>query len=141
MDATDRLGTGAQRPSLASGRSIDTVVTGDINRWFDATAFTLPSPGTLGTAGRNSVTGPDFMTIDLALQKNIRLGGRGGDRASIQLRAEAFNVTNRTNFGQPNANVFVQAPNGGATYSPTAGRITTLASTARQMQFAIKLVF
>jgi hypothetical protein len=50
-------------------------------------------------------------------------------------------VTNRTNFGQPNANIFVQTPNGGGSYSPAAGRITTLASTARQLQFAIKFVF
>jgi hypothetical protein len=136
------LVTGVQRPNLATGRSLDGIVTGDINQWFDPAAFTLPSPGTLGTAGRNSLTGPDFMTIDLALQKSIRLGGSGGGGGtSIQLRAEAFNVANRPNFGQPSANVFVQAANGGATYSPTAGRITTLASTARQMQFAIKVVF
>jgi hypothetical protein len=135
------LATLVQRPDLAPGRSIDDVVTGDINQWFDPRAFTLPAPGTLGTVGRNSLTGPDLMTIDLALQKSIRLGGSGAGGPSIQLRAEAFNVTNRPNFGQPSANVFVQAPNGGATYSPTAGRITTLASTARQMQFAIKVVF
>jgi hypothetical protein len=119
-------------------------VTGDINRWFDPTAFTLPAPGALGHAGRNSLTGPDFMTFDLALQKTIRIGTalrRAQSGPSIQLRAEGFNLTNRTNFGQPSANVFVQAPNGGGTYSPTAGRITTLAGTARQIQFAVKVVF
>jgi hypothetical protein len=136
------LGTGGQRPNLAPGRSLDGIVTGDINRWFDPLAFALPPPGTLGTVGRNSLTGPDFMTIDLALQKSVRLGGSSGNGgSSIQLRAEAFNVTNRTNFGQPGANVFVQAPNGGGTYSPTAGRITTLASTARQIQLAVKFLF
>jgi hypothetical protein len=87
------------------------------------------------------LTGPDFVTIDLALQKNVRLGGSSGSGSAIQLRAEAFNVINRTNFGQPSANVFVQAPNGGGTYSPTAGRITTLASTARQIQVAVKFLF
>jgi hypothetical protein len=138
------LGTAAQRPNLASGRTIETVVTGGINRWFDPTAFTLPAPGALGHAGRNSLTGPDFMTLDLALQKTIRIGAalrRAQSGPSIQLRAEGFNLTNRTNFGQPSANVFVQAPNGGGTYSPTAGRITTLAGTARQIQFAVKVVF
>ncbi len=135
------LGTGSQRPNLAPGRSSDGVVTGDINRWFDPLAFVLPAPGTLGTAGRNSLTGPDFMTVDVALQKSVRLGSSGSGGSSIQLRAEAFNVTNRTNFGLPSANVFVQAPNGGGTYSPTAGRITTLASTARQIQLAAKFLF
>jgi hypothetical protein len=61
--------------------------------------------------------------------------------SSVQLRAEVFNLTNRPNFGQPSANVFSQTPNGGGTVNPTAGRITTLAGTARQIQFAAKLIF
>ena len=59
--------------------------------------FTLPPAGTLGSVGRNSLIGPDFMTLDLALLKNVRLQGS----TSLQLRAEIFNLTNRPNFGQP----------------------------------------
>jgi len=131
------LGTGNQRPSLASGRDLHSVDTNNINQWFDPTAFTLPAAGTLGNVGRNSLTGPDFMTLDLAALKSIALSGG----SSVQLRAEVFNLTNRPNFGQPTANVFVQTPNGGGAYSPTAGRITTLAGTSRQIQFAAKLIF
>jgi len=131
------LGTGAQRPSLASGRDLESVVTHNINQWFDPTAFTLPAAGTLGRVGRNSLVGPDFMTLDLAVLKNVALQGS----SSIQLRAEVFNLTNRANFGQPSANVFSQTPNGGGTFNPTAGRITTLAGTARQIQFAAKVMF
>ena len=39
------------------------------------------------------------------------------------------------------AQVFVQGPNGGGTSNPIAGRITTLASPMRQIQFALKLIF
>ena len=131
------LGTGTQRPSLASGRDLESVVTHNINQWFDPTAFTLPAAGTLGNVGRNSLVGPDFMTLDLAVLKNVTLQGS----SSIQLRAEVFNLTNRANFGQPSANVFRQTPNGGGTFNPTAGRITTLAGTARQIQFAAKVMF
>lgn len=131
------LGTGNQRPNLASGRDLDSIVTHNINQWFDPTAFTLPAAGTLGAVGRNSLIGPDFMTVDVALLKNVRLQGS----SSIQLRAEVFNLTNRPNFGQPSANVFIQTPNGGGAANPTAGRITTLAGTARQIQFAAKLIF
>ena len=131
------LGTAAQRPNLASGRDAADVVTGNINQWFDPTAFTLPAPGTLGTAGRNSVIGPSYATVDAALLKNVTLHGS----SSIQLRAEAFNLTNHVNFGQPNANVFAQTANGGGTFSPTAGRITTTASTSRQIQFGMKILF
>ena len=38
-------------------------------------------------------------------------------------------------------NVFSQTPNGGGTINPTAGRITTLAGAARQIQFAAKVIF
>ena len=131
------LGTGNQRPNLAAGRDLDSVVTNNINQWFDPTAFTLPAAGTLGSVGRNSLTGPDFMTLDLAALKSVALTGG----SSVQLRAEVFNLTNRPNFGQPTANIFVQTPNGGGAYSPTAGRITTLAGTSRQIQFAVKLIF
>ena len=77
------------------------------------------------------------MTLDLAALKSVALTGG----SSVQLRAEVFNLTNRPNFGQPTANIFVQTPNGGGAYSPTAGRITTLAGTSRQIQFAVKLIF
>jgi carboxypeptidase family protein/TonB-dependent receptor-like protein len=131
------LATATQRPNLASGHDLDGAVTHNINQWFDPTAFALPAPGTLGTVGRNSLVGPDFMTLDLALLKNVKLQGS----SSVQLRAEIFNLTNRPNFGQPSVNVFSQTPNGGGTINPTAGRITTLAGTARQIQFAAKVIF
>ncbi|PYR42035.1 MAG: hypothetical protein DMF95_29400 [Acidobacteria bacterium] len=131
------LGTGGQRPNLAPGRSLDSAVTGNINQWFDPAAFTLPAPGTLGTVGRNSLTGPRFATVDLALLKNVALQRS----SSLQFRAEVFNLTNHVNFGQPSANVFAQTVNGGGSLSPTAGRITTTASTSRQIQFALKLLF
>ena len=67
--------------------------------------------------------------------RNVRFAEK-----SVQLRFEVFNLFNNTNFNLPNANVFVQAPNGGGTISPTAGQITT-ASTPRQLQLAIKMNF
>ena len=97
----------------------------------------LKSPGTLGSVGRNSLTGPRFATADVALLKNVALRGS----SSLQFRAEVFNLTNHVNFGQPSANVFAQTVNGGGSLSPTAGRITTTASTSRQIQFALKLLF
>jgi hypothetical protein len=131
------LGTAGQRPDFAPGRDPGGIVTGNINQWFDPTAYTLPAAGTLGTVGRNSLIGPRFATVDAALLKTVRLQRS----SSIQLRAEVFNLTNHVNFGQPNANVFAQTVNGGGSYSPTAGRITTTASTARQIQFGMKVLF
>jgi len=47
-----------------------------------------------------------------------------------------FNVLNHTNFGTPNATVF---SNGAI--SPSAGLITSTATTSRQIQFGLKLIF
>jgi hypothetical protein len=129
------LQTGNQRPNLAAGRDIDDVVTGDINRWFDPSAFTLPAPGTLGNVGRHSLRGPDYMNVDLSIIRNVRL-----QAANLQFRIEGFNILNRTNFALPNANIFAAAANGGAVVSPAAGRITS-ALPSRQVQLAVKVNF
>jgi hypothetical protein len=129
------LQTGNQRPNLASGRDINDVIIGTVNQWFDPTAFTLPAAGTLGTVGRHSLRGPKYVNVDLSAIKNVRVQG-----TQLQFRLEAFNLLNRANFNLPTANVFTAAPNGGGTYSATAGRITS-ALPARQLQVAMKVNF
>lgn len=58
------------------------------------------------------------------------------ERTSLQFRAELFNLLNRANFNTPNLVVFT--PSG---VSPTAGVITSTSTTARQVQFALKLLW
>jgi hypothetical protein len=63
-----------------------------------------------------------------------------------QFRVEYFNVLNHTNFTTPNPVVFSTGPTpskpGTApSLSPTAGVITATATTSRQLQFALKLLF
>jgi len=55
---------------------------------------------------------------------------------NLQFRAEAFNILNRANFGQPSIGVYA-----GTNISPSAGVITSTATTSRQLQFALKLSF
>jgi hypothetical protein len=58
------------------------------------------------------------------------------ERLNLQFRAELFNVLNRANFNTPNAVVFT--PTG---VSSTAGVITSTATTSRQIQFGLKLLW
>jgi len=58
-----------------------------------------PQRGAFGNVGRNSLRGPDFWQTDFSLFKDFALN----ERAKIQFRAEAFNILNHTNLGQPNA--------------------------------------
>jgi hypothetical protein len=92
----------------------------------------LPRLGELGNTPRNFVDGPKYVNVDAAIMKNLSLG-----TSSIQLRAEVFNLLNHTNFGVPGAAIFA----GSGAVSPTAGTITSIVGTARQLQFGMKVMF
>jgi len=110
------------------------IVEGGPAQYFNPSAYLAPVSGTYGNAGRNSLVGPGFANLDASLRKETQI--TEGLRA--QFRAEFFNVLNHTNFGTPNEVVYSAA---GATPSPTAGVITSTASTSRQIQFGLKLLF
>ena len=81
---------------------------------------------------RGSVVGPGLTTFDTSLFKTVSIS----ERWRLQFRAEAFNIFNHVNFLEPNAVVFT-----GANISTSAGVITGTATTSRQVQFALKLMF
>jgi hypothetical protein len=119
------------RPSLNAAFS-GPVILGRAEEWFNPNAFTLPAYGTYGDLGRGTYSGPGLANLDLALLKDTRLK----ESAKLQFRAEFFNALNHTNLGTPNATVF---SNGAI--SSSAGIITATATTSRQIQFGLKLVF
>lgn len=49
-------------------------------------------------AGRNTGLGPDYFSFDMRLSRTFRLH----EKANLQLLAEAFNITNRTNYASVN---------------------------------------
>jgi hypothetical protein len=118
------LGFGANdRPNVAGD---PTLSDRSATRWFDTAAFTLPAFGTFGNAGRNILEGPGYANVNLAVIKHVGVGA--GTR--LQLRAEAFNVFNRANFGLPD-NYFG---------SPTFGQILS-ADAPRRVQLGARLLF
>ncbi len=100
-----------------------------IERWFDTTAFAFPSQYVLGNAGRNILTGPGTVSTDLGLQRNFRLPINEASR--LEFRAEAFNLFNTPQFGQPGATLGNQ----------NFGIITETARPNRQLQFGLKILF
>ena len=58
----------------------------------------------------------------------------------MQVRAEAFNILNHSNFAYPNQVVF-GGNSASYAYSPSAGTITASATSTRQLQLALKLMF
>jgi hypothetical protein len=119
------------RPSLNPAFT-GAVVEGNPNQWFNPNAFILPAAGTYGNVGRGVITGPGLADLDLSLFKNFSIA----ERFKVQFRSEFFNALNHANFGTPNAIVF-----SGTQVSSTAGLITNTATTSRQIQFGLKLLF
>jgi hypothetical protein len=60
------------------------------------------------------------------------------ERLGLQFRAEFFNLFNRANFNTPNPVVYAAATGGP---SPTAGVITSTATSSRQVQLGLKLAW
>jgi len=119
------------RPSLNPNFS-GPIVLGSPNQWFNPNAFVLPAPGAYGDLGRGTLLGPGLVDMDVSLLKNTNLT----EKTALQFRAEFFSVLNHTNFATPNLTVF---SNGAI--SPTAGQITATATSARQIQFGLKLIY
>lgn len=85
-----------------------------------------PSPGVVGTLGRNTERAPGFFEWNTALQRDLRLA----ESAVLQLRLEVFNLLNRANYDPPINNIANNA----------FGRVLTAAD-GRQMQWLLRLAF
>jgi hypothetical protein len=120
----DSLGFGANdRPNVVGSPHL---ANPSANEWFNTSAFAIPPYGSFGNSGRNTVTGPGMATVDLSLVKNTAIR----ERATLQFRAEMFNVVNHTNFSLPDN--FIG--------SPTFGQILS-AGNPRRLQLGLKLLF
>ena len=64
-----------------------------------ATIFTNPTAGTFGGLSLTPVDGPGYWNVDAALIKRTRFK----ERIGVELRLEAFNVFNHTNFSVGNS--------------------------------------
>jgi hypothetical protein len=60
-----------------------------------------PSPGQFGTLGLTSITGPGAFRLDVNLLKKIRVT----ERIELTLRADAINLTNTPNWGNPSLDI------------------------------------
>ncbi|MFZ0594678.1 MAG: TonB-dependent receptor [Bryobacteraceae bacterium] len=96
----------------------------------------LASPNQFGDLGRNVIIGPGFEDVDLSFLKDTKIA----ERFTLQFRADAFNLFNHPNFGQPNRIVSTAAGN-------TFGQITSTrfpvgdSGSSRQLQLALRLLF
>ncbi len=117
-------GLGNQRPFVVGDPDLDDRTA---TQWFNTAAFAPNTAGNWGDTPRGFLRGPAFWNIDLALSRVVRVN----DRHRFELRAEAFNITNRVHLDNPNT-VY-----GNANF----GRIIATQGGPRIMQFALKYIF
>ncbi|HKO44737.1 MAG TPA: carboxypeptidase regulatory-like domain-containing protein [Pyrinomonadaceae bacterium] len=103
-----------------------------IQQWFNTACFQAnPAAGTTvvnqpGTAGRGIVQGPPTHRVDFTMTKIIRFG----EVTRLQIRGEAFNVFNHTNFRAIGTNITLG----------TYGQVTTVRD-PRTIQLGAKFIF
>jgi len=141
----------ADRPNLIPGGNNNLILNDgrDPNLYYDPFQFEVLQgqtciddpragcPGYLSNLGRNTIEMPGVLTADFSLLKDIHFT----EDYSLQFRAEFFNIFNRANFGRPAAEQAGQPFVTATVRNPNAGRINDTITSARQIQFALKLVF
>jgi hypothetical protein len=86
-------------PALNKDRSVQNY---SAAQYLNPNSLAVPTPGTYGNLARNQIIGPGFGDVDLSLLKNFPILK---ERVKGQFRVEMFNVFNRVNLAQPNANL------------------------------------
>jgi hypothetical protein len=96
--------------------------------------FSNPLAGTIGN--RNSLYGPRFFNIDIAVLKNFKMPW--SEKHRLQFRAEAFNMLNNVNFNNPALNI-----NSAGTFGQITSQVTPQGNTnaVREIQFALRYDF
>jgi len=118
------LGYAVQRPNRVNdpnefaGRSVA--------RYFNTAAFTSAGPFVIGNSSRNPIRGPGLQNADVMVGKTVRIT----ERVNLEIRAEAFNVSNTPPLNDPN----------GSFGSVAFGSITS-AGNPRGFEFVAKVHF
>lgn len=113
------------RPNQVASASISHP---SVNEWFNPAAFAVPTWGTFGNEGRNTLIGPAWRDLDLSLGKGFKLV----EGVRFEIRADSFNAFNHPNFEGPSAAVGQGAGDPG---------VITAANGARSIQLGGRLTF
>jgi hypothetical protein len=83
-----------------------------VTEFFNISAFSVPPPGTFGTAGRNTIIGPSNQQLSMQLSRDMRMGSN----RTLTVEGIANNVLNTVNFAAVDTSV----------NSPTFGEVLSV---------------
>src|SRR5437867_274153 len=143
-DMLSGINVTAQRANQISANTYGNKCTSDLIGpnptcyWVNRNAFARPAPGTVGNMSPGMLRGPGYFNIDAGLSRTFTFN----ETKRVELRAEATNVLNHTNFYGPGDGGTTNAQQTAfVTWtSSNFGRIQT-ARDARILQFALKYLF
>jgi len=122
------------RPNVVDGcqKTIDGAAQQKLGGWFNTSCFTAPARFTFGSEGRTDpvLRGPGVANYDFSIFKRTAIT----EKVNLEFRAEAFNLFNRVQFGNPDRGQSTAANN-------TFGVISTQQNQPRLMQMALRLRF
>ena len=95
---------GGNRPNLVKNARL-LQDNGNPDNAFDASWFTATLAGQDGTSGRNQYYGPGMRNYNVSLMRSVPLPVRRPETVRLQVRADAFNLFNHTNFANPVADL------------------------------------
>jgi hypothetical protein len=126
--------SGEERPNYVYGVALTPPGGSNPQEWVNPAAFAVPAAGTFGNLGRNAFRAPGIAAVDLALAKEVFFG----EHIRLRFRADVFNVSNRAQYGAPNADT--SQINFG-TITSTISSYATGRGTPREFQLSVKVLF
>ncbi len=123
-----------QRPSRVPGVPL-TLPGRPVHAWLNPAAFSVPEPGTYGNVAPNAVTGPPLWQDDATVEKTFHIT----ERNDVIFRAEAFNIFNRAQYGQPGSGLNVSTctpPSIGTNPQPVTNPCPAGVQVNRENQYA-----
>jgi hypothetical protein len=127
-------GQPVQTPNLISGAN-PYATHRTVDNWLNPAAFALPATGTYGSLGLVNIKGPGTFQLDMGISRTFAIG----EKKTIQLRGEAFNLPNHLNPSIPVATLNSGAF--GKIQSDISGTSGLSAGDPRIIQVALKLIF
>ena len=129
-------------PSLVDSNGNQIVLNNPQNPALDGAGWlpAYPCFNLRGNSGRNLLIGPGLTNLDFSLFKNNYIRSVS-ENFNLQFRAEIFNILNHSNFGPPTTpdNTDIFDPTGAPT--GVAGLLSRTTTTAREIQFALKIIW
>jgi hypothetical protein len=131
---------GSPNPFLPAGSALPSTAQPNLYYPLNVANFSLPAATSLGIGNTPPTLflGPGIENFDFTLFKNFRLSKE--KNRTLEFRAEAYNVFNHFNPGNPNTSLTLNYATGANT-NAAFGTITTATLPARHMALAVKFRF